>query len=241
MKEIQHISKICKSLSFRMTHGGFTPSLPIRRKGKATRFYIDNEYITWGYMKKLSKQATLVYFTLAKHVNSRTQACFPSLETILSESAICNRRYVLRGIAELEKYNLIFVHRLGKREPNNYYLLDTSVWKKISGNEIIEIPNVKFDNNEYQKEPEKGVEFATLNHRNKSYDEISIQEKETQKKTNLKNLVSIFKTNYKEEDIVLALEEVEKENISPGLQQVRIKLKELTRDKKIKPIKTPSW
>jgi len=242
MSEPKHIGKIIQKSAYEMTHGGFTPNLPIRRKGKQKRFFIDNEYYEWGYAKNLPKQATLVYFILAKYANSKTQACFPGMDKIVKEGGISNNRYVSKGLKELEKYNLIFVNRPGIGKVNNYYLLDTSVWKKIPGYERIATSiesSVKINNSESQKELPTKVEFAPLNHRSNSTEEI-ITKKESTEKPEAKFL-SFFKLNYREEDILLAFNEVNKENEKIGFREVRYKLKQLTKEGKINPIKALSW
>ncbi len=243
MREPKHIRKIIQKSAYEMTHGGFVPNLPIRKKGKQKRFFIDNEYYEWGYAKNLSRQATLVYFLLAKYANSKTQACFPGMDRIVKEGGISNNRYVSRGLKELEKYNLIFVNRPGAGKVNNYYLLDTSVWKKLPGYEKVSIStksSVKMNNPESQKELPTKVEFDPLNHRSNSTEEIITKKEKTIEKPEAK-FISFFNANYKEQDILLALTEINKEIKDIGFQEVRYKLKQLTVEGKINPIRAPSW
>lgn len=243
MNEPKHIGKIIQKSAYEMTHGGFSPDLPVRRKEKRNRFFIDNEYYEWGYAKHLSKHATIVYFLLAKYANSKTQACFPGMDRIVREGGISNNRYVSKGLKELEKYNLILINRPGTGKVNNYYLLDTPAWKKLPEYEKILIPpepSVKMNSPESQKEPPTRVEFAPLNHRSNSTEEIITKKEKTVEKPEAKFL-SFFKSNYKEEDILLAFTEVSKENEKFGFQEVRYKLKQLTKEGKINPIRAPSW
>jgi hypothetical protein len=224
-----------------MTHGGFSPDFPIRRKGKQKRFFVDNEYYEWGYAKNLSKHATLVYFSLAKHANAKTQACFPGMEKIVREGGICNNRYVSKGLKELERYNLIFVNRPGKRMVNNYYLLDTSVWKKLPGFEKENIylePSVKMDKVESQNELATKVEFDPVNHRIKSYDEIEPKKINTEESETNKAL-SFYKTYYKKEDIKLAINEIRGVGGILGMKEITQKLEQLRHKKKIIPVKEP--
>lgn len=244
MSEPKHIGKIIRESAYEMTHGGFSPNLPIRRKGKRNRFYIDNEYYEWGYAKNLPRHATLVYFLLAKYANSKTQACFPSMDRIVRESGVSNNRYVSKGLKELEKYNLIFVNRPGIGKVNNYFLIDTPFWKKLPGYEKVEKtyaePSVRMNNLESQKETPTRVEFDPINHRSNSTEEIIIKKEEHTEKPEAK-FVSLFKSNYREEDILLALSEIGKEIKDIALRDVRDKLKELTKEGKINPIRAPSW
>ena len=240
MTEIKHISTAIQSTAYKMTHGGYSPDFPIRVKGKKTRFFIDNEYLQWGYAKNLSKHATLVYITLARHANAKTQACFPGMEKIVEESGICNKRYVSSGIKELEEHNIIYVNRQGKRMTNCYYLLNTSVWKRLPGfetNTIHNEPSVKSDNAEGQNKPPARVEFAPVNHRSNSYEEIESKKTNHTDKLENNDSSSFFNGYYKKEDIQRAISELAIQGIRPGMHEVGAKLADLAFEKKIIPLK----
>ena len=237
------IGKLIKRNPYEMTHKDSISDFPIRIRGKKTRFFIDNEYLGWGYAKNLSKHATLAYIALARHANAKTQACFPSMETIVREVGICNKRYVSRGIKELEKYNIIFVDRPTKRGVNVYHLLDTERWKRLPGitpTATYKKPSVKTDKTEGQNKPITGVEFDPVNHRIKSYDEIEPKEINTEE-SEIHKAISFYKSSYKEEDIKLAVNEIKNGGGALGMSKITQKLKQLRYEKKIKPIREPPW
>jgi hypothetical protein len=106
--------------------------LPIRRREKKTRFYIDNEYLDKGYAKAFSTSISMVYAVLARHANARNQTCFPSIETIMRKGGIGNRNTVVAAIKKLEEYNFIVVDHSKGRRSNLYVLLDSQHWKSIN-------------------------------------------------------------------------------------------------------------
>jgi len=101
----------------------------LRRKDK---FQIDDAYLN-GYARLCGIYATGVYCSLCRHANYTTQKCWPSIDKIAEELNI-NRKTVLNGIAELEKWGIISTvkekDQKTKRQLNNTYLLtDKSEWK----------------------------------------------------------------------------------------------------------------
>lgn len=243
MSEMKLIGKLIKRNPYEMTHSDSVSDFPIRIRSKKTRFFIDNEYLGWGYAKNLSKHATLAYIALARHANAKTQACFPSMETIVREVGICNKRYVSRGIKELEKYNIIFVDRPTKRGVNVYHLLDTERWKRLPGitpTATYKKPSVKTDKTEGQNKPITRVKFDPVNHRIKSYDEIEPKKINTEE-SEIHKAISFYKTFYKEEDIKLAINEIRSENNILTMKGMEIMLKQLTYKERIAPIKKPPW
>ena len=104
--------------------------LPTRERRKPTRFYVDNEFFKLGYAKIFRRRRVLdVYCVLAKHANSKTQSCFPSISTIMREAGITNRNTVVDAIRLLEAFGLIYVEHSKGWRPNEYLLLRTSAWK----------------------------------------------------------------------------------------------------------------
>lgn len=122
--------------------------MKIRDVRKKEWFIVDNIYIN-GYAKLLSPLTALVYFALCRHSNNETQQCYPSIELIAEELNI-SKPTVIKGIKELEKWNIINVTREestrknGHQMPNVYTLLDKSVWiEKPRVNEIYPDSRVK--------------------------------------------------------------------------------------------------
>ncbi len=150
-------------------------SFSVGRKYKKTRFYVDNEYFENHYASELPHYVTVVYFVLARFSNSETQSCFPSIKTI-SDRIRSNRNYVIRAIKLLESYNIILVKRYKGTKSNEYRLNDVANWKPICGisGDTAEDSSVvsNTDDRQYQNSVFSGIEDDTLNHINKSDNEI---------------------------------------------------------------------
>jgi len=92
---------------------------------------MDDDYLN-GYAKHCGINATGVYMSLCRHVDSKTQVCFPSKGTIAKKLAI-SERSVYNAIKMLEKYNLIKIQEQkrkadGSFQNNVYTLLDKLDW-----------------------------------------------------------------------------------------------------------------
>jgi DNA-binding transcriptional regulator YhcF (GntR family) len=98
-----------------------------RRKKK---FMMDDQYLN-GQAKICGWQATLVYLSLCRHTNI-SQESFPSIR-LMSEELCVSRNTVLKGIKNLEKFNVVSIKKTrskkGKWLNNLYILQDKSVWK----------------------------------------------------------------------------------------------------------------
>jgi len=94
-------------------------------------FWMDNEYLN-GYARHLGASCTVVYFSLCRHANNKTQKCFPSMKLVAEENGISTRT-VVRAVAKLEEWNIISVKKEKKKDgtqANNVYtLLSKKVWK----------------------------------------------------------------------------------------------------------------
>jgi Helix-turn-helix domain len=95
-------------------------------------FWLDNEYLN-GYAKYLGATCTVVYISLCRHSDNKTQTCFPSMETMAIENGI-NPKSVSRSIKKLKDWNIIAVQenydkKNKKRKNNIYTLLAKNEWK----------------------------------------------------------------------------------------------------------------
>ena len=92
---------------------------------------IDDKYLN-GQAKICGWQATLVYTSLCRHANIN-QESFPSIN-LMSEEHGVSRTTIIKGIKNLEKYNVIEVGKMrnkaGKWLNNSYILTDKSDWIK---------------------------------------------------------------------------------------------------------------
>ncbi|MEI8339775.1 MAG: helix-turn-helix domain-containing protein [bacterium] len=139
------------------------------------------------YASIIKPQGIALYCALAKHANSKNQACWPSYETILKCSSIGKRNTVSKYLKILERHELIKIIRNNKREKNYYFLLmpkkpevdstlsDTS--KKISD-------GTHKDSPQYQKGVPDSAKMDTLSLRMNNKKEINLlstEEKPTNK------------------------------------------------------------
>jgi DNA-binding MarR family transcriptional regulator len=96
-------------------------------------FWLDNQYLN-GYAKHLGSLCTVVYISLCRHADNKTQTCFPSMETIAEENGI-SEKSVSRAIKTLEKWSIIDIKesynkKTKRRENNVYTLLAKKEWKE---------------------------------------------------------------------------------------------------------------
>ena len=100
-------------------------------KRRKEKFMIDDRYLN-GQARICGWQATLVYNSLCRHANIN-QESFPSIKLMTEELAV-GRNTIIKGIKNLEKYNVIAVEKTrrkdGKWLNNSYILLDKSEWIK---------------------------------------------------------------------------------------------------------------
>lgn len=147
-------------------------NLPVRKKGKQTRLFIDNEYIGQFYLANLPSFITKVYLVLAKYANADTQKCFPSLST-LSREAGSNKNYVAWAIRALEALHIVSVQRKNNKV-SHYSLLDSQVWRSVSSIKVDTYKVVsKVSTSQYQEHQGTSITPDTRNHIRKSYKEIS--------------------------------------------------------------------
>lgn len=137
-------------------------NLLARSKDKKTRFFIDNEFIEFGYMAALGKYSR-VYDVLAKHANYKTQYCWPGYKRIMRESGIKNRNQISKTIKVLEDLHLIIKIKAKGRKPNSYYLIDPKYWIRLDPGIMASIQSVlKSRPKQYQKKPSSSIKDDTL-------------------------------------------------------------------------------
>lgn len=100
-------------------------------KRRKEKFMIDDRYLN-GQARICGWQSTLVYNSLCRHANIN-QESFPSIRLMMEELAV-GRNTILKGIKNLEKYNVIEIEKTrsknGKWLNNSYTLVDKSDWIK---------------------------------------------------------------------------------------------------------------
>ncbi len=88
-------------------------------------FWLDNQYLN-GYAKHLGATASLVYISLCRHVDNKTQTAFPSMELIAEELGM-QRAAISRAIKSLAEWKIIDIKegydKKTKRRKNNIYTL----------------------------------------------------------------------------------------------------------------------
>lgn len=94
-------------------------------------FWLDNEYLN-GYAKHLGIACTVVYLSLCRHSNNKTQTCYPSMKLIAEENGISTRT-VVRATAKLQEWGIIDIQKEKKSDgtqANNVYTLTSKkTWK----------------------------------------------------------------------------------------------------------------
>ena len=106
----------------------------LRGKRKPTRFFMENEFVSEGYMGKLPKLCTLVYCAILKHGNTETQVAWPSLTTIQELTGEKNRNYVANAVRLLVECSILGVvqTKKGFKTLNLYYFKSVDFWKSIA-------------------------------------------------------------------------------------------------------------
>jgi len=94
-------------------------------------FWLDNQYLN-GYAKILGVYCTVVYLSLCRHADNKTQQCFPSMKLIAEENGM-SIKTVERATKSLEEWGIIKVLRSKKTDgtqANNVYTLTAKKhWK----------------------------------------------------------------------------------------------------------------
>jgi len=106
-------------------------TMEIRDNRQKEWFWLDNEYLN-GYAKHLGVSCTVVYISLCRHADNKSQTCFPSMKLIAEENAISTRT-IVRATAILEEWGIIKITKSkkddGTQANNIYTLLAKSMWK----------------------------------------------------------------------------------------------------------------
>lgn len=110
-----------------------TIKMEIRDSRDKEWFWLDNEYLN-GYAKHLGSTASLVYISLCRHSDNKTQKCYPSMELIAEELGM-QRASISRAIAKLAEWRILEIKedydKKNKRRKNNVYTLTKkSEWKE---------------------------------------------------------------------------------------------------------------
>jgi hypothetical protein len=170
-----------------------TPQSPIRPRDKKTRLWIDNEYFEKRYAAAFPQSVSLVYAVLAKYANARTQSCWPSAQTIMSEAGVASRETLFSAIKMLEAHSIIAVCRSKGRHANTYTLLDCRAWlpPNSAGKRTVqvEVDSTVTESQQYRNDPSNSTKNSTPIHRMKSEKEImedlSFEKKENALEGNL--------------------------------------------------------
>jgi len=143
--------------------------LKIRDKRNKGWFWLDNDYLN-GYAKVFGPVGTSVYLSICRHVDTKTQKCFPSQSFIAQELGISDRTvrkylqlFIKHSLMEVEK------ERKGGKWLNNIYSLsDKTEWDSPS-----EISSYGYHHRNIVPSPS---EIDDINHRN------TVPTKETHRK-----------------------------------------------------------
>ncbi len=103
-------------------------SFQVRDLRQKQRFVVDDAYLN-GFARLLGPYASMVYFTLCRHADSRFQSCFPSIPLIAEKLGI-SQRQVMRSIRKLQEHNIIRIEKRPRHNGNIYHLLDKAQWTR---------------------------------------------------------------------------------------------------------------
>lgn len=105
----------------------------LRPKDKPTRLFMDNEYVTGGYMACLPRICTAVYNALLFHCNTETQSAFPGIDTLIDHTGEKNPLTISTSVQILEHYGIIMVLRkVGRFGRSNLYIFrDVKYWRAV--------------------------------------------------------------------------------------------------------------
>lgn len=105
--------------------------MEIRDNRQKEWLWLDNQYLN-GYAKHLGVYCTVVYLSLCRYANNKTQTCFPSMKLIATENKI-SIKSVERAIKLLEEWKIVSVERSkkpdGTQSNNIYTLTSKNIWK----------------------------------------------------------------------------------------------------------------
>jgi hypothetical protein len=180
-----------------------TPQSPIRPRDKKTRLWIDNEYFEKRYAAAFPQSVSLVYAVLCKYANARTQSCWPSAQTIMSEAGVASRETLFSAIKTLESHGIITVRRSKGRHPNIYTLLDCNAWLPPNSAEKrtvrTEADSTITGPQHYGNDPSNSTKNSTPIHKMKSEKEIiedfSFEKKENAIEGNILSALDPMKRN----------------------------------------------
>lgn len=107
--------------------------MEIRDNRQKEWFWLDNEYLN-GYARFLGETCTVVYLSLCRHADNKTQTCFPSMELIAEENGI-GRKKVGIALQKLKEWGVISIKEdydpKNKRRKNNVYTLLSKIeWRE---------------------------------------------------------------------------------------------------------------
>lgn len=107
----------------------------IRSKRKERRYWLDNEFIDWGFAAHVGPAAVSVYNLLCRRANNDSQQSWPGKCSIASDLGL-SKNTVKVAIRQLAACNLVVVKqnfRPGTREheSNTYTLTDVSEWVMV--------------------------------------------------------------------------------------------------------------
>src|SRR3990167_9038003 len=158
------------------------------------KFMVDDAYLN-GMAKKCGWQATLVYLCLCRHAD-KEQESFPSIK-LMQEKLGIGRNTVMKGIANLEKFNLILVERENsksgnfKKQNNIYVLIDKSEW---IGYEVPKKDTVRSPLQDIAKSLSEQNEVPVEDIKETQYKETHSKEGKTIVLQPLNELIEMFKT-----------------------------------------------
>lgn len=146
----------------------------LRGKRKPTRFFMENEFVSEGYMEKLPKLCTLVYCAILKHGNTETQVAWPSLTTIQDLTGEKNRNYVANAVRLLVECSILGMvqAKTGFKTLNLYYFKSVDFWKSIAHvtkrlklkDSVVQYPDVRLRS--IRKPRNRSINVDTLTNQN---------------------------------------------------------------------------
>ena len=91
---------------------------------------MDDEYLD-KMAQQCGWQATLVYMSICRHIDKKTQSCFPSILRMAKQHRV-SRSTIFKGVAALKKRGIIQIEKKktlgGKWLNNTYILMDKNSW-----------------------------------------------------------------------------------------------------------------
>ncbi len=112
--------------------GSAEKSFQVRDLRQKQWFIVDDAYLN-GFARLLGPYASMVYFTLCRHADSR-QLCFPSI-SLIAEKVGISERQVMRCIRKLQEHNIIRIKKRPRHNANVYHLLDKTQWIRAASSD----------------------------------------------------------------------------------------------------------